>query len=125
VIYLDTHALIWLNPGEAAHLSRRANRAIESDDELLVSPMVLLELENLHEIGRFRYSPEDWMASVGAHFGIRVCSFPFGLVIDMARREKWTRDPFDRIIVGHARARNASLITNDDQMLHNYPLAIW
>ena len=59
--YLDTHALIWLNPGEAAGLSDRARRAIDADDELLLSPMVLLELENLHEIRRFRFSSSRWL----------------------------------------------------------------
>ena len=123
--YLDTHALIWLNPGEAAGLSGRARRAIDADDELLLSPMVLLELENLHEIRRFRFSAADWMANIGAHFGIRICSYPFGLVMDQALREKWTRDPFDRIIVAHARARKAPLITSDQEILRHYELAVW
>ncbi len=123
--YLDTHALIWLNPGEAAGMTDRARRAIEADDELLLSPMVLLELENLHEIRRFRHSAQDWMVNIGAYFGIRVCSYPFGLVMDQALREKWTRDPFDRIIVAHARARKAPLITSDEKILRHYELAVW
>jgi PIN domain nuclease of toxin-antitoxin system len=123
--YLDTHALIWLNPGEAAGLSDRARRAVDVDDELLLSPMVLLELENLHEIRRFRHSAKDWMENVGAYFGIKVCSYPFGLVMDQALREKWTRDPFDRIIVAHARAREAVLISSDEKILRHYELAVW
>jgi PIN domain nuclease of toxin-antitoxin system len=125
VIYLDTHALIWLNPGEAAGLTDSARRAIDTDDELYLSPMVLLELENLHEIRRFRYTAEDWMANIGAYFGIRVCTYPFGLVMNQALREKWTRDPFDRIIVAHARARKAPLITSDRNILRHYDLAVW
>jgi PIN domain nuclease of toxin-antitoxin system len=123
--YLDTHALIWLNPGEAAGLSDRARRAVDADEELLLSPMVLLELENLHEIRRFRHSAKDWMENVGAYFGIKVCSYPFGLVMDQALREKWTRDPFDRIIVAHARAREAVLISSDEKILRHYELAVW
>ena len=57
-------------------------------------------------------------------FGIRVCNYPFGLVMDQALREKWTRDPFDRIIVAHARARKAPLITSDRNILRHYDLAI-
>jgi PIN domain nuclease of toxin-antitoxin system len=125
VTYLDTHALIWLNPGEAAGLSERARRAIDADDQLLLSPMVLLELENLHEIGRFRHSTEDWMINIGAYFGIQVCSYPFPLVMAQALREKWTRDPFDRIIVAQARARKAPLITSDRKILRHYDLAVW
>jgi PIN domain nuclease of toxin-antitoxin system len=125
VTYLDTHALIWLNPGEAAGLSDRARRAIDADDQLLLSPVVLLELENLHEIRRFRHSAKDWMVNIGSYFGIQVCSYPFGLVMDQALREKWTRDPFDRIIVAHARARKAPLITSDRAILRHYDLAVW
>jgi PIN domain nuclease of toxin-antitoxin system len=125
VTYLDTHALIWLNPGETAGLSDRARRAVDADDQLLLSPMVLLELENLHEIRRFRYSAEDWMANIGAYFGIQICSYPFGLVMEQALREKWTRDPFDRIIVAHARARKAPLITSDAKIRRHYDLAVW
>jgi len=125
VTYLDTHALIWLNPDEEVSLPRRASDAIMADDDLLISPMVLLELENLYEIGRFRLSAQGWLSKVGTLLGIRVCNFPFGLVMDQALQEKWTLDPFDRIIVAHARARKAPLITKDADILRNYPLALW
>jgi len=37
----------------------------------------------------------------------------------------WTRDPFDRIIVGNAAAENAVLITKDNSILEHYEHAVW
>ena len=123
--YLDTNALIRMNPDEELALPRRARQAVENEDELLISPMVLLELENLHEIRRFRWSATEWLERAGALLGVRVCNYPFGLVIGQAIHERWTRDPFDRIIVAHARARKAALVTKDENILRNYSLAVW
>ena len=40
--------------------------------------------------------------------------------------ESWTRDPFDRLIVAHARSnRYAPLITSDTQIHENYVKSIW
>jgi PIN domain nuclease of toxin-antitoxin system len=52
MIYLDTHVILWLFARKGDGLSVRAMKLIESDTELTISPMVLLELEYLHEVGR-------------------------------------------------------------------------
>jgi PIN domain nuclease of toxin-antitoxin system len=122
--YLDTHAVIWLLKGSTG-LSRRARQIVETDDELLISPIVLLELENLYEIGRLTSAPEDIFSDMGAAIGLRVCDYPFSVVVNHAMRERWTRDPFDRIIVGQARSRRAALVTNDGRITQNYDLAVW
>ena len=46
--YLDTHAALFLHSGNVARLSRRAEDQIETTG-LLVSAMVMLELEMLYE----------------------------------------------------------------------------
>jgi PIN domain nuclease of toxin-antitoxin system len=125
VTYLDTHAVIWLREGEDTLFSRLAKAFIEAETDLVVSPMVLLELENLHEIGRVKPSARQVMEDLGAEVGLRVCTYPFGLIVEKALDEKWTRDPFDRIIVAHARARNAALITKDEKIRRHYSRAVW
>jgi len=57
--------------------------------------------------------------------GLRVCDLPFADVIEMAQRESWTRDPFDRIIVGQAALRKASLVTKDATVRSHYRRAVW
>jgi len=34
--------------------------------------------------------------------------------------EKWTRDPFDRIIVSHSKLKDYTLITKDKNIKKNY-----
>lgn len=46
-------------------------------------------------------------------------------LVAAARGLQWTRDPFDRLIVGSALAQGAHLVTCDERILANYRLAIW
>ena len=46
--YLDTHVAVWLHAGLIEKLSLEAKRQIEAND-LLLSPMVLLEFLYLYE----------------------------------------------------------------------------
>ena len=52
MIYLDTHVVLWLYLRRGEALSERARHSIEYEPEILISPMVLLELDYLHEVGR-------------------------------------------------------------------------
>jgi PIN domain nuclease of toxin-antitoxin system len=51
-LYLDTHILVWLYQDGAARLTPQGVRAVEAAEQLLISPMVELELTYLHEIAR-------------------------------------------------------------------------
>jgi PIN domain nuclease of toxin-antitoxin system len=124
VTCLDTHVAVWLLKG-ARDLPQRAQSRIETDDEILISPMVLLDIQNLYEIGRLRAAPEKIFDILSATIGLRVCNHPFELVVEQALLEKWTRDPFDRIIVAHARCRGAVLLTKDEEILRHYDWAVW
>jgi PIN domain nuclease of toxin-antitoxin system len=124
VIYLDTHILIRLYLGEAKGLGKAARRAIDGP-QLLASPAAVLELELLHEIGRMRMSALEILAALEHDLGLRVCDLSFQAVMECALSEKWGRDPFDRLIVANARARDAALVTKDEKILQHYPLAVW
>jgi len=50
---------------------------------------------------------------------------PFRTVAEHSLSETWTRDPFDRLIVANAKARNAWLITKDSRIASHYPGAVW
>jgi len=41
-------------------------------------------------------------------------------IIKISLNEKWTRDPFDRIIVAHAKLLDYSLISKDKEINKNY-----
>ncbi len=108
---LDTNAVIWFDRNHA-----RA-RKLRGAPRLFVSPATVLELQLLEEIGRLRLrsgtrgiiesdaweidepSAIDWFAR--------------------AAEESWTRDPFDRLIVAHARLRRFRLATGDSGVLEH------
>jgi PIN domain nuclease of toxin-antitoxin system len=50
---------------------------------------------------------------------------PFERVVQAALQEKWTRDPFDRLIVAHAKAAHAPLLTVDQTITKHYERAVY
>jgi PIN domain nuclease of toxin-antitoxin system len=123
--YLDTHVAVWLAQGDLKLLSPSAVEAASKND-LLISPMVLLELEYLYELNKIRLSADEVLRKLEFELGVRVCELSFRTIVQVASREKWTRDPFDRMIVGHASTNGiAALISADRVIRENYPRAIW
>jgi len=124
IAHCDTHTVLWLYAGEIDRLGTRAMEAIETF-ELMVSPIVRLEMQFLLEINRINEKPERIFKSLAKDFGIRVCGDPFETVVESAEKINWTRDPFDRIIVAQAVVAQALLITKDNEMRKNYKHCVW
>jgi len=124
VIFLDTHVLVWLYLPRLDLLGQQAVRLINRED-LAVSPVVLLELEYLHEIGRLVVHGGEVVEELGQRLGLAVSSMSFESVVRHAVKQTWTRDPFDRIIVGQAAATKKRLVTRDKTIRDNYSRAVW
>ena len=125
IAYLDTHIAGWLYGGETQRLTEEAKRQIEAND-LLISPMVLLEFQYLVDKKRIAGEPMAIYTVLHTDFGVSLCSFPFPAVAVEALSCDWARDPFDRIIVSHAKANgHAVLITADRKIRQHYPAAKW
>jgi PIN domain nuclease of toxin-antitoxin system len=124
VTYLDTHTVMWLFGGERHRFSAVANERVRHD-ELLISPAVVLELQLLHEIKRFKSTALRVVEVLSTDLGLRVCKLPFASIMESALDLVWTRDPFDRLIVAHARANDATLLTKDEHIRKHYRHAIW
>ena len=125
ISYLDTNVVVFLHSGNAARLSRRAIEQIESTD-LLVSAMVMLELEMLYEKGTINFTASQILSDLNQQIGVSVCQLPMAAVMNCALSIKWTRDPGDRIIVANAIANNeVPLVTSDRRIHEQYPNAIW
>ena len=122
--FLDTHALIWLVTGESDKFDKKTLDSLQRK-ELFVSPMVLLEIEYLHEIKRLKYGADRFLEIAAAEGGVQVAKAPFAYIIHGSLLEHWTRDPFDRIIVAQARLNKAPLLTLDRVILKNYHRAYW
>ncbi|MGB6943713.1 MAG: PIN domain-containing protein [Bryobacteraceae bacterium] len=125
ISYLDTNVAIFLHSGNVAQLTPRATEQIESAD-LLVSAMVMLELEMLYEKGTIKYAAAQILSDLNQQIGLAVCQLPMAVVMSAALQVKWTREPGDRIIVANAIANNAApLVTSDRKIHERYPNAIW
>ena len=122
--YLDTHVAAWLFAGRADLLSKTAQRAVEEGD-LLVSPAVTLELQYLYETKRTSEPARRVIDDLRHRVGLRVCDLPFADVVNRALEQHWTRDPFDRIIVGQAALQEAALVSKDRHVRARYERAVW
>jgi PIN domain nuclease of toxin-antitoxin system len=124
LIYLDTHVAAWLFAGQTDLFPPAARRLLETCD-LLISPMVELELEYLFEVQRTTRPGREVVETLQRVIGLAVCDLPFSQVIESAREQSWTRDPFDRILVGQAALRQAALLTRDHLIRERYGRAVW
>lgn len=125
LIYLDTHAIAWIYGNQLDKLGKLGKELIYSNHDLRISPMVMLELDYLHQLGRTNEPAKSVLSNLTREIGLRVCDKPFPLVAEAAGTLAWTRDPFDRVIVGQATLNNNILITKDSHILENYPHAVW
>jgi PIN domain nuclease of toxin-antitoxin system len=118
MILLDTHAILWLLGGH-----RRAEGLIASGQALLVSPVSLLEIRFLIEAGKVRIAESDWEERLARDRRFRIDNCRIGDIVTGASELGFTRDPFDRLLAGHALARGYRLATADDLLLEHLPRA--
>ena len=115
MILLDTHAAIWLVQGH-----RRA-RPLARYASLHFSPASLLEMQVLIEAGRIRLAASSTLDRFRDDERFRLDEPPAGKWFSAACELTWTRDPFDRLIVAHARVRRWRLATADEFLLQHLP----
>ena len=124
MIYLDTHVVIWLYSGEVDRFSPRAVKLIETED-LKISPAVILETEYLYEAGKITVEASAIVEYLESALGLLVCEVGFHRVAVEALALRWTRAPFDRLIVAHAKATDCILVSRDTNIREHYHKAVW
>lgn len=112
VILLDTNALIWLDQ------NHRRTRGLSGAGRLYVSPASALELQFLLEAGRVRLRSSG-VSEVIEHSRWALDNPPSGAWFTKALDIGWTRDPFDRLLVAHARLRGWRIATGDTALLEH------
>ncbi|HSS03739.1 MAG TPA: PIN domain-containing protein [Solirubrobacterales bacterium] len=103
----------------------KSAQALIDEREPRFSPIAVLELTYLHEIGRARDPLATMLPALRRDIGLEVADTPFAELVQAAADLSWTRDPFDRLIAAHAIVANAPLITADQTIRDNLPLATW
>jgi len=122
-VHLDTHVVVWLAAGETGRVPERS-RTLISESSVLISPMVRLELQLLHEKGRVSVGPDSVLAPLVPALGLRESPTAFSAVVSAALRDdrEWPhRDPFDRLIAAGAIADGAYPITKDRRLRACFP----
>ncbi len=122
--FLDTHVVCWLYEGRLDLISQPGLAAIETG-LLRISPMALLELQYLYEIGRITKTANQVQTALAQDIGLRVGDATFAEVATKAQNLDWTRDPFDRLIVAEALVSDGVLITRDEKIRGHCACAVW
>ena len=123
-VCLDTHAVVWIIGGHTEKIGQEA-RALIAQAELILSPAVILELQFLYEVGRVNAPASDAVRTLQLALNVRVATDTFDSVVSAALAESWTRDPFDRLIVAHARMLGAPLLSRDRRIAAAYSNTRW
>ena len=113
VILLDTSALIWLAQGHS-----RVASIVQRGQRLYVSPASLLEMQLLVEAGRLRLRVPN-LHALASDAQCAIDDPSSADWFEQAWTLSWTRDPFDRLIVAHARLRRWRLATADVHVLEH------
>lgn len=126
MIHLDTQIVAWLYLRKTRNLGDAAQSLLRRTSAPVISPLVIVELEILTELGRI--SPPSVPAMIAAledQIGLVQSKASMAAVSEAACRFAWTRDPFDRLIVANAMADGAKLITADQVILRHFDKAVW
>ena len=123
--YLDTQVVVWLAEERLERLTNTALDAVNEHD-LVISPIVLIELNYLLQVRRILRSPLDIAKQLRTQIGLEICQLTMADIAETALFENWTRDPFDLLIVANAKAGGyAPLLTSDEKIRRHYPRAVW
>jgi PIN domain nuclease of toxin-antitoxin system len=124
LIYLDTHVVVWLYGGYVEKFSQEV-RGLINEPDLLISPVVCLELQYLYEIQRITVDAATITVDLATRLGLTVCNKAFEAIVAQAILLSWTRDPFDRLIVANASLYGNVLISQDRNIHNHYPQTRW
>jgi PIN domain nuclease of toxin-antitoxin system len=117
-VLLDTHFLIW-----AALGSDRLGQFpwLDAHRPWLISPVSLLEIQFLAEVGRLSVESE-FFELVRRDVRFAVDEPGLDTLITASLPLSWTRDPFDRLLCAHSLVRRTPLCSVDRTVLDNHTI---
>lgn len=118
MILLDTNAVLWSLVGHV-----RAGALHARPWRLYLSPVTLLEIQFLIEVGRISAVDANALENIETDPRWQLDSPSTDALFKAAIGLAWTRDPFDRLIAAHALLRGWRLATGDRRILDRLPAA--
>jgi len=98
--------------------------ALHSSPSWTISPVSLLELQMLSEIGRVEIRSDEFFETLAGAPRFALDEASFSAVLSASLDLSWTRDPFDRMLVAHSVARRLPLATVDTNILDHHGLVV-
>lgn len=113
-VLVDTHILLWFQ-GSDKRLSRTARERIErSDDDHFVSLVSLWEIATKVSIGKLNLDRDLPTTFELVHrAGFRSLRVEEEHILQLAKLPLHHRDPFDRMLIAHAKFEGMHLLTAD------------
>ncbi|MDB4953186.1 MAG: PilT protein domain protein [Myxococcales bacterium] len=115
---LDTHTFVWWT-ARPKHLGPAAARVLRQVDtgraQAWIPSIIGIEISLLGEAGRIRLGVADLEAAIRRNSMIRILPHDLEQALEFDLLGS-LRDPFDRMIVGAARATKRPLITADERI---------
>ena len=111
---LDTHFLLWIITGQDR---LREFPWIDRYQPWGISPISLLEVQFLAEIGRIQVTNPELTNALGEDPRFLIDEVPIVPLVSKAMELTWTRDPFDRLLAAHSLVRRLPLCTTDRRLL--------
>jgi PIN domain nuclease of toxin-antitoxin system len=124
MIFLDTHAVIWLYSGQLDLFNPKSLKLINTE-QVCISHIVRLEIQYLYEIKRVKFESGLIIDTLIDEIGLKFSDNNFDSIVRQALHFSFTRDPFDRIIVADASINNSKLISKDRNLKKHYKNTIW
>jgi PIN domain nuclease of toxin-antitoxin system len=118
-LLLDTHFLVWIVLGSKRLMEFRW---LDRYRPWSVSPVSLLEIQFLSEIGRLSVRNPEFTNKIMNDTRFTVDDITLATLVGHALRLDWTRDPFDRLLVAHSIARRVPLCTTDRDIKSHHRL---
>jgi PIN domain nuclease of toxin-antitoxin system len=120
-VLLDTHFLLWIVTG-AERLG--AFPWLDRYRPWGISPVSLLEIQFLAEVGRLSVEQPAFAEAVRRDSRFVVDEVALVALVDKALALSWTRDPFDRLLAAHSEARRVSFCSLDRRVRARHRLLV-
>jgi PIN domain nuclease of toxin-antitoxin system len=122
-LLLDTHAALWLLAGDERFGAAARARVTGSDDQVLLSAVVVLEVAIKRSLGKLD-APDDFAAAL-----LGAGALPLAVSLEHAAAVAdlpWHhRDPFARLLLAQARIEGAVVVSGDEALRPYGVPTIW
>ncbi len=120
-VLLDTHIFLWIL-SESKRL--REVKWLSEYSYWTLSPISLLEIKFLQEIGRIDLDLSGVLLNLKKDSRFKIDNVSLEPLCFAALDITWTRDPFDRLLVAHSLCRGLPLGTCDKLIRKEYSSAV-